>query len=134
MRCPNCGGASKPRPKSPLSIHRSSCCARSTVQGCVAPMVLIHFTTIVSLSASMASKSRACRTKSSVLTAAKYFCGSPASFISVRKATPRSEEHTSELQSHLNLVCRLLLEKKKQTCFGRNSREAAQDPPAQLHN
>src|SRR5260370_31798844 len=31
----------------------------------------------------------------------------------VRKA--RSEEHTSELQSHLNLVCRLLLEKKKKT-------------------
>src|SRR5260370_32423602 len=28
-------------------------------------------------------------------------------------ATERSEEHTSELQSHLNLVCRLLLEKKK---------------------
>src|SRR6266571_8452944 len=27
----------------------------------------------------------------------------------------RSEEHTSELQSHVNLVCRLLLEKKKQT-------------------
>src|SRR5438477_2146042 len=26
---------------------------------------------------------------------------------------PRSEEHTSELQSHVNLVCRLLLEKKK---------------------
>src|SRR5260370_4220667 len=29
--------------------------------------------------------------------------------------TLRSEEHTSELQSHLNLVCRLLLEKKKKT-------------------
>src|SRR5260370_18677704 len=28
-------------------------------------------------------------------------------------AADRSEEHTSELQSHLNLVCRLLLEKKK---------------------
>src|SRR5690242_21280627 len=28
-------------------------------------------------------------------------------------ATGRSEEHTSELQSHVNLVCRLLLEKKK---------------------
>src|SRR5207237_10533114 len=28
-------------------------------------------------------------------------------------STARSEEHTSELQSHLNLVCRLLLEKKK---------------------
>src|SRR5260370_24366226 len=31
---------------------------------------------------------------------------------SIRKFA-RSEEHTSELQSHLNLVCRLLLEKKK---------------------
>src|SRR5690242_21166183 len=28
-------------------------------------------------------------------------------------AVGRSEEHTSELQSHVNLVCRLLLEKKK---------------------
>src|SRR5690242_21398454 len=28
-------------------------------------------------------------------------------------AVHRSEEHTSELQSHVNLVCRLLLEKKK---------------------
>src|SRR6266480_7921522 len=27
-------------------------------------------------------------------------------------STSRSEEHTSELQSHVNLVCRLLLEKK----------------------
>src|SRR5256885_7480094 len=30
-----------------------------------------------------------------------------------RTANPRSEEHTSELQSPCNLVCRLLLEKKK---------------------
>src|SRR2546421_5692656 len=29
------------------------------------------------------------------------------------RATPRSEEHTSELQSRSDLVCRLLLEKKK---------------------
>src|SRR5690242_20939273 len=29
------------------------------------------------------------------------------------RARTRSEEHTSELQSHVNLVCRLLLEKKK---------------------
>src|SRR5690606_42136491 len=29
------------------------------------------------------------------------------------RASPRSEEHTSELQSRENLVCRLLLEKKK---------------------
>src|SRR5690242_21388959 len=30
----------------------------------------------------------------------------------------RSEEHTSELQSHVNLVCRLLLEKKKKSICG----------------
>src|SRR2546428_6517212 len=30
---------------------------------------------------------------------------------------PRSEEHTSELQSRSDLVCRLLLEKKKIYCF-----------------
>src|SRR5256885_6533254 len=33
----------------------------------------------------------------------------------VRAARGRSEEHTSELQSPCNLVCRLLLEKKKKT-------------------
>src|SRR2546422_8054976 len=32
-----------------------------------------------------------------------------------RLVLPRSEEHTSELQSRLHLVCRLLLEKKKKT-------------------
>src|SRR2546430_8441218 len=32
------------------------------------------------------------------------------------RSAPRSEEHTSELQSQSNLVCRLLLEKKKKTC------------------
>src|SRR5260370_23793722 len=32
-----------------------------------------------------------------------------------RRGTPRSEEHTSELQSHFNIVCRPLLSKKKQT-------------------
>src|SRR2546422_2601336 len=31
------------------------------------------------------------------------------------RRSPRSEEHTSELQSRLHLVCRLLLEKKKKT-------------------
>src|SRR5256886_8939092 len=33
----------------------------------------------------------------------------------------RSEEHTSELQSQSNLVCRLLLEKKKETLTSRNA-------------
>src|SRR5260370_42670700 len=36
----------------------------------------------------------------------------------LRRQPGRSEEHTSELQSHLNLVCRLLLEKKKMTRYG----------------
>src|SRR5260370_32740834 len=36
-----------------------------------------------------------------------------ASLQELRGHGDRSEEHTSELQSHLNLVCRLLLEKKK---------------------
>src|SRR5690242_20831229 len=40
---------------------------------------------------------------------------SPCSLAASTKSstTTRSEEHTSELQSHVNLVCRLLLEKKK---------------------
>src|SRR5260221_9722513 len=36
----------------------------------------------------------------------------------------RSEEHTSELQSHSDLVCRLLLEKKQQE-VGKQARQAA---------
>src|SRR2546430_10223481 len=36
------------------------------------------------------------------------------------KVQLRSEEHTSELQSQSNLVCRLLLEKKKAACHDRN--------------
>src|SRR3989449_2167539 len=43
-------------------------------------------------------------------------------------ATGRSEEHTSELQSRLHLVCRLLLEKKKrktQTAIGVHLEEVA---------
>src|SRR5260370_26186274 len=37
----------------------------------------------------------------------------------------RSEEHTSELQSHLNLVCRLLLEKKKKEHHSARSQQLA---------
>src|SRR5260221_1816058 len=37
---------------------------------------------------------------------------------SLRRACCRSEEHTSELQSHSDLVCRLLLEKKKKIRHG----------------
>src|SRR2546423_9839270 len=41
--------------------------------------------------------------------------GHPGSRRSCRRPTSRSEEHTSELQSLAYLVCRLLLEKKKNT-------------------
>src|SRR6476646_11169948 len=37
----------------------------------------------------------------------------PTPALPTRPKRPRSEEHTSELQSHSDLVCRLLLEKKK---------------------
>src|SRR2546422_7840943 len=39
--------------------------------------------------------------------------GSGGTATSLTRTTRRSEEHTSELQSRLHLVCRLLLEKKK---------------------
>src|SRR2546422_3783934 len=39
--------------------------------------------------------------------------GGRAPWGTCRASSPRSEEHTSELQSRLHLVCRLLLEKKK---------------------
>src|SRR5256885_8459146 len=41
----------------------------------------------------------------------------------------RSEEHTSELQSPCNLVCRLLLEKKKK----KHNIHSSVEPPHQLH-
>src|SRR5256885_8157860 len=42
-------------------------------------------------------------------------------FAALQPASRRSEEHTSELQSPCNLVCRLLLEKKKCThCYAPN--------------
>src|SRR5256885_2434627 len=44
-------------------------------------------------------------------------------------ASRRSEEHTSELQSPCNLVCRLLLEKKKTP----RARACARSPPVAVH-
>src|SRR5438046_5475599 len=45
-------------------------------------------------------------------------------------ATPRSEEHTSELQSLTNLVCRLLLEKKKEQKYERTRPAPLTEPCA----
>src|SRR6266700_7254251 len=47
-----------------------------------------------------------------------------AGLLQVRHGDPRSEEHTSELQSRENLVCRLLLEKKKKkTKYCKNTKK-----------
>src|SRR5260370_6743428 len=46
--------------------------------------------------------------------AARWWTHRSSTGAEARAPERRSEEHTSELQSHLNLVCRLLLEKKKQ--------------------
>src|SRR5260370_29505527 len=65
---------------------------------------LFPYTTLFRSLAGLASSSW---TASSPIAASSLGCWAK------RPAPSRSEEHTSELQSHLNLVCRLLLEKKK---------------------
>src|SRR5437867_9165957 len=47
------------------------------------------------------------------ISASALFDGRPRGWALVAAAVVRSEEHTSELQSPYDLVCRLLLEKKK---------------------
>src|SRR5437588_11065142 len=77
------------------------------------PVVLFFFndtatTEIYTLSLHDALPICACRS-GSASSARPSCCGSA-------RASRRSEEHTSELQSHSDLVCRLLLEKKNQRC------------------
>src|SRR5437588_3348736 len=50
--------------------------------------------------------------------------------------TARSEEHTSELQSHSDLVCRLLLEKKniRAAHEGRRNRKSGDEKPTQTQH
>src|SRR5256885_2690417 len=58
-----------------------------------------------------------------------------ASTMEMKLASGRSEEHTSELQSPCNLVCRLLLEKKKKLhpdCRNHRWRSTQHDCPVRL--
>src|SRR2546430_8579547 len=61
----------------------------------------------------------------------------PATAVTVAVAvtvSPRSEEHTSELQSQSNLVCRLLLEKKKKNNICQHSNHPSYHmPPRHTH-
>src|SRR2546430_9061575 len=61
----------------------------------------------------------------------KIFSTSTAPVSTFAKTSPstRSEEHTSELQSQSNLVCRLLLEKKKNNKGKSQSRQRRIDEP-----
>src|SRR2546430_5994290 len=52
----------------------------------------------------------------------------------VRRRLVRSEEHTSELQSQSNLVCRLLLEKKKKTLQREKSTQQLNADPLNRHH
>src|SRR5438876_7488722 len=64
-------------------------------------------------------------------------CESGSRKIATRTFRPstssRSEEHTSELQSPVHLVCRLLLEKKKCSAPGRNSQGQRVKWPPRAH-
>src|SRR5260370_4394567 len=63
------------------------------------------------------AKTTPCKVEWAPVRSARAACVRDTRRKMVRRHGPnliRSEEHTSELQSHLNLVCRLLLEKKKQ--------------------
>src|SRR5690242_11341421 len=57
------------------------------------------------------SSGERCTTRAPAFNAPKKLAG--WSGVLPRNSATRSEEHTSELQSHVDLVCRLLLEKKK---------------------
>src|SRR5207247_9344355 len=63
----------------------------------------------ISCSRIMAYDTQRCRSASAYVSISARMC--PCGFSS--SDTVRSEEHTSELQSRVDLVCRLLLEKKK---------------------
>src|SRR5438034_8540301 len=51
----------------------------------------------------------------------------PARLREMIEGATRSEEHTSELQSHSDLVCRLLLEKKKKKKKKKKNKEKQQE-------
>src|SRR2546426_8853113 len=72
---------------------------------------LFPYTTLFRSTASTTSRRR--RSGSSVADRRKSDSTPSRSIHAATRSWTRSEEHTSELQSHCNLVCRLLLEKKK---------------------
>src|SRR6266540_6927382 len=94
-----------PRPVTPRPIRRFACashCWRGSGHS-VASSTLSNMRTATATTRAMALRSKQ----------APVVNGSCTNFVRLRLPRSRSEEHTSELQSHHDLVCRLLLEKKK---------------------
>src|SRR5438093_8675359 len=54
----------------------------------------------------------------------RHFLSGAVSDTTLREIVARSEEHTSELQSLTNLVCRLLLEKKKKKRTNKHNKKS----------
>src|SRR6266568_1724293 len=81
------------------------------------PGGLVPATGSLARSANRPSRASACQptgtSTSPCASATSIARGSATSSSARRTSRPRSEEHTSELQSQFHLVCRLLLEKKK---------------------
>src|SRR5256886_6849336 len=72
---------------------------------------------------------RSWRGKGAFLALSVMLLGAGPSAVAQQLRSLRSEEHTSELQSQSNLVCRLLLEKKKQNAASRTPSQHTQHPP-----
>src|SRR2546422_6289897 len=71
-----------------------------------------------------------CRPNTGKTTRPWPHCGAHTSLI---RKTLRSEEHTSELQSRLHLVCRLLLEKKKKNTIRKRQHPKEQTNTRHTH-
>src|SRR5205814_4184148 len=91
-------------PPASFSIRSSTCATVESVVGLAFPKFSITPSTVVRTTSKSAGNRQA--------TSAESWSLSP-NFNSVKDTASRSEEHTSELQSLRHLVCRLLLEKKK---------------------
>src|SRR5690554_7685633 len=77
--------------------------------------ILLAFTATLIISSCTKSSNDICDTNQICYTQAPDDLHVKLEFSTNPSSTPRSEEHTSELQSRPHLVCRLLLEKKNQS-------------------
>src|SRR5438105_7094858 len=94
----------------PSRARSSSRCSSSQANSAASQMSPYLIT---SASPARSSRSGSVASVAVSLTTSTGWWKAPIRFLPPGWLTPRSEEHTSELQSRVELVCRLLLEKKK---------------------